>query len=98
MIILNGKKFAKDDDEFTDSLFKGETTCVGYYKVNKKSITLFNHQKQKIGVINCHKVLCSARKLESGKWFYSLSTIKEIGEFPNYKTEREDIEKAWRKL
>jgi len=84
MIILNNKKFASNEEEFINSLFEKEGTCVGYYKKNKSSITLQDHNKQKIGVINKHGVLCAASLLESGKWWYSFMTIKLIGEYKSY--------------
>jgi len=40
MINLNGKQFAKNDNEMIDSLFTGGNTCTGFYKVNKTSTTL----------------------------------------------------------
>lgn len=89
MIILNGKKFGLNDNEMIDSLFKGKTTCVGFYKVNKKTITLQNLQKKKIGVINEHGLLCSARKL-NGKYWYSFATINEIGEYESYRQSVEE--------
>lgn len=55
MIIINGRKFAKNESEFKNSLFS-DKTCSGYYKKNhtekktkKQSITLYNMQKEKIG-------------------------------------------------
>jgi len=80
MIIINNAKFAKNETEFIDSLFKGGGTCVGYYKRYKKSLVLFDHNKQRIGVINRYGVLCKARKLDNGKYWYSYGTIKEVGE------------------
>lgn len=80
MIILNKKKFAKNDDEFVGSLFDGVSTCVGYYRVNKKSISLLDMKKNKIGVI-CNNVLASARKLENGRFFYSYMNPKIVGDY-----------------
>lgn len=84
MIILNSKKFAEKESEFTDSLFQSGGTCVGYAKRNKASITLLDHQKNKIGVINKHGVLCSATQLDNGKYWYSFATIPQIGEYESY--------------
>lgn len=83
MLVLNGKKFARTDSEFTESLFQNDGTCVGYYKPNRKSITLLNMKKEKIGVINSHGCLCAATLL-NGRYWYSLATIKEIGRYESY--------------
>ena len=83
MIELNGKKFAENENEFSASLFEAGGTCVGYYKVNAKSITIFDAQHVKIGVINSHGVLAKATLTEDG-WFYSYGTIKEVGEYRLY--------------
>lgn len=84
MVTLNGKMFAETDKEFIDSLFLNGGTCVGYAKRNKKSVTLLNMQKEKIGVINQYGVLCCATKQPDGKYWYSHATIKEIGEYSSY--------------
>lgn len=91
MITLNGKKFAKNDEEFTNSLFERGGTCVGFYRVNKRSISLLDTNKNKIGVINRHGVLGSARKLDIGKYWYSYATIDIIGEYSSYMQEREEV-------
>ena len=91
MITLNGKQFAKNDDEFTNSLFKRGGTCVGFYKAYKRSITLFDMQKNKIGVINRHGVLASATKQNDGNYWYSYANPSIIGEY-DYKQQREEVE------
>jgi hypothetical protein len=91
MIILNGKQFAKNDDEFTNSLFKRGGTCVGFYKANKRSVTLYDMQRNKIGVINRYGVLASATKQNDGKYWYSYATPKVIGEY-DYKQQRAEVE------
>jgi len=85
MIILNGKKFAANQDEFAQSLFESGGTCVGYYTPckNKKSMYLLDAQKNRIGAINSEGVLCSAT-LINDKWFYSYGIPKIIGVFPSY--------------
>lgn len=83
MLILNGKKFAATEKEFTNSLFNSGGTCVGFYKLYKSSVVLMNHKKERIGVINRHGVLCHARKVNGGFW-YSHMDIPEIGEYKSY--------------
>lgn len=84
MITLNGKKFAETQSEFIDSLFDSGGTCVGFAKRNKKSVTLFDHQNNKIGVINSQGVLCAATKLDNGRYWYSHADIPEIGRYESY--------------
>jgi hypothetical protein len=84
MITLNGKKFAKNDDEFTSSLFDKSGTCVGFYKRMRNSVKLFDMQKNLIGVINKHGCLCCATMMESGQYWYSFATIKLVGEYDSY--------------
>lgn len=89
MVILNDKKFAENDKEFVSSLFT-DKTCVGYVRKNKKSITIMDHQKNKVGVLNRHGVLCHASKLDDGKWWYNLATIDLIGEYDSYMKQVEE--------
>lgn len=84
MITLNGKDFAENEQEFINSLFTKGGTCVGYAKRNKCSITLMDHQKNKVGVINKHGVLCKATKQEDGKYWYSYGDIDIIGAYSSY--------------
>ena len=90
MIELNGKKLALNDSEFTGSLFDKGGTCVGYYKINKASISILDMQKNKVGVINKHGVLGSATKVDNGYW-YSEADIKRIGEYGSYIQKVEDF-------
>ena len=81
MIILNDKKFARDDNEFTSSLFASGGTCVGYYKRLQNKIKLFDMQKELIGVITKSGVLAKASKLANGKYWYSYGDIDIIGDY-----------------
>ncbi len=97
MIILNDKKFALNDNEFINSLFQTGGTCTGYYKVNKRSIMLLNIQREKIGIINKHGVLCCATIQKDDIWWYSYTTINEIGEYNSYMTQCNEIESILQK-
>lgn len=94
MITLNGKKFALNDQEFTETLFEHDGTAVGYYKPLKNKIRLYNMQRELIGVITQHGVLACATKTPNGAYWYSHATIKEIGENPSYMAHVEEIESA----
>jgi hypothetical protein len=91
MITLNYKKFAANGKEMIDSLFTGKSTCVGYYRAHKKSISLFDHQRNKIGIIT-NNVLGSARKLENGQYWYSYGTPTLIGEYNSFKAYTDEIQ------
>jgi hypothetical protein len=90
MIILNGKKFAETEKEFTNSLFETGGTCVGYARRTKRTIILEDHNKNRIGVINKWGVLCKASKTEEGKYWYSFGDIDLIGKYDNYMKEVEE--------
>jgi len=94
MIVLNGKRFAKDNEEFTSSLFKAGGTCMGYYKRLHNKVKLFDMQYELIGVITNNKVLAKATKLDNGKYWYSYAMPDIIGEYDSYSTMVEDISKA----
>ena len=95
MIILNGKKFAKNDKEFTNSLFETGGTCDGYYKVTKNKIFILDVNKKIVGVITKNKVMAKATKLENGKYWYSYGDISIIGEYENMAQQYEDIKNAF---
>ena len=92
MLILNGKRFAANDKEFIDSLFTGSTTCVGYYRVNKKSISIMDQQKNKVGVI-ANNVLATATKQGKGYW-YCYATPDIVGEYSSHMQEVEEVREA----
>jgi hypothetical protein len=51
MFVFNGKKYAKNDAEFTSSLFDAGGTCSGFYKRTKNGIRLFNMQREPLAFI-----------------------------------------------
>ena len=81
MILINGKAFAENEGEFTNSLFEpiNGQTCAGYSRRTLRTVKLFNVQNELIGVINRHGVLCNALKVR-GRYWYSFADIDEIGE------------------
>lgn len=69
MITVNGYKFARNDREFTDSLFS-DATCVGYYKPDGKGgIFLLDHQRNRVGGIRRDRLVYRASKRERGYWY-----------------------------
>lgn len=96
MIILNGKKFAKNEKQAIESLFENDGTFVGYYKVFKKSIGLYDLQKNKIGVI-ANNVLGSCTK-QNRKYWYSYATIKQVGEYKSFLQYSNEIQSICKKF
>ena len=75
MISINGRKFAKNDSEFVDSLFNNDGTCDGYYKVMKRNIMFYDMQKKPSFTVTVNKwnevLFSNARQLDDGKIWYS---------------------------
>lgn len=71
MITFNGFKFAKNDKEFSASLFDySGSTCFGFYKTRKNGIVLMDHQKTVVALIafdGSISFLVTAWKNENGK-------------------------------
>ena len=95
MIILNGKKFAQNDNEFTDSLFNKGGTCVGYYRKYKKSISLLDHNKEKVGIINSDYVLAKATKQDDGRYWYSFANPSIVGEYDSYIEQQNNVQNTF---
>ena len=93
MLLINNKKFAKTEKEFTNSIFELGGTCVGYYKPNKKSIMLYDHNHNKIGVV-CNKVIAKATLTDLGGYWYNYSMPDLIGEYST-KQYNADIENIY---
>lgn len=72
MLIINGRKFARTEKEFTASLFDYTGTCSGYYKVLKGKIILSDGQKTpRIAIVNTDRVFAvTCHKLDNGRLRY----------------------------
>jgi hypothetical protein len=92
MITLNGKKFALNEKEMVNSLFQPGGTCVGFYKVNKRSVTIQDHNHNKVGMVTIHRVLVKATKHDGDRYWYSYGDIDIIGKFDTYSNECRDID------
>lgn len=92
MINFNGVKFAKNDKEFTASLFSGGSTCYGYYKKTKRGIQLMDMSKKLFAFIvnngRGERFIVSASRMDNGRIRYMFSTttkddkllgLKELG-------------------
>jgi hypothetical protein len=55
MITINGKQYAKNDKEFTDTLFNSTGTTHGYYKKRKNGVLLMDMQKQPFAFVVVNK-------------------------------------------
>ena len=52
MLMINGRKFAKNDREFIGSLFEAGRTCFGYYKKKPgRAVVLYDMQRKPIAWI-----------------------------------------------
>ena len=107
MFILNGKKFAKNDKEFTNSLFEAGGTCVGYYKKTSSGVVLMDMQKTVIGYCksdNRFTGLVSASKDQStGRiryMFAACSSLESLVCFDNlkYSEQNEAVRQAIKAL
>lgn len=90
MIELNGKRFARDEAEMVESLFHAGGTCSGTYTRAGGEVRLFNPQGELIGVINRHGVLCCATRLDDGRIWFNLATIRLIGAWDSYSRQVEE--------
>lgn len=73
MLIINGHKFAKNDAEFTASLFDKSGTAYGYYKRLKNRIHFMDMQGNIFAALVCNgdfNGFVNATKRENGKVFY----------------------------
>lgn len=80
-----------NEKTFTKNRINGN--AVGYYKVFKKTIGLYNVNNEKIGVVTKNRVLAKATKTDNGYW-YSYGNIEEIGNYESYIKECDDINRA----
>lgn len=96
MLIINNVKFAKNDKEFTNSLFDKNGTCFGYYKKLKGRIHLMDMHKNVFAAVVCNshdfKGIVNAVKL-NGKMHYqygaSEKTEKMLGVPNSYLASRD---------
>ena len=86
MIELNGSKFAANKKEL-----EANPDSVGFYRVNQRTVTIQNLQREKVGVITSRGVLASATKMDCGRWWYSYATIGVVGEYDSYTQEQNEV-------
>ena len=84
MLTLNGRKFARTDAEFTDSLFTPGGTCAGFYKRTARGVYLYDMQRALVGFMKADARftgLVSARKTDNGRTRYmfgACSTLERL--------------------
>lgn len=70
MITVNGKKFAKTQKEFMETLFSDAGTANGFYKVLKNGVRLYNIQNEPFAFIYdngfCNRGVVTCRKHGTG--------------------------------
>jgi len=73
MLLINNIKFARNDIEFTQTLFQSKGTCLGFYKKVKAGYKLFDHNNNLFAFIHLkNKMIVSAYQKET-KTIYSQS-------------------------
>jgi hypothetical protein len=78
MITFNNKHYAKNNDEFTNSLFTSGGTCNGFYKEANRGIYIYNIQNELIAFIRLHNepMVMSAAIQPNGKKWYSYTNAE----------------------
>lgn len=79
MLTINGVSFAKNDSEFTSSLFEKGGTCYGYYKKLKNRIHLMDMQHNIFAAVICtpnFQGIVNARKIDN-KVFYQYAASEQ---------------------
>ena len=73
MLTFNNKKYAKNDKEFTESLFQTGGTCNGFYKLTKRGVYLYNMQNEVQCFIRFHndRMIMQCTLQPNGKKWYS---------------------------
>lgn len=79
MILFNGRKFARTESQFTESLFQSGGTCLGYYREVKGGIKLLDHNKDLFAFIvnkpfETFIVSATQKKGERARYMFSTST------------------------
>jgi len=81
MITINGRKFAKNNAEFTSSLFVESGTCFGFYKKVRGGCRLYNMQNELFAFIanNRHgeRFFVSASIHDGKPWYMYALTDKD---------------------
>jgi hypothetical protein len=82
MLKFNGLMFAKNDKEFTGSLFAGKRTCHGFYRKIKGGFQLLNMKKELVAFVSLRGQGCvvDARRI-GGKAHYSYGLSENVRQF-----------------
>ena len=87
MLTLNGRKFARNDAEFTDSLFTPGGTCAGFYMRTPEGVYLYDMQRTLIGFMKADARftgLVTAHTDDTGRTHYmfgACSTLERLTGF-----------------
>lgn len=101
MLKINGLKYAKNDSEFTSTLFDASGTAYGFYKILKNRILLSDMQRKIFAAIICNENftgIVNAVKID-GKIFYqyaaSAMVEKRLGIPEGYSQSKEYAKKIY---
>lgn len=79
MLTISGNKFAKNDKEFTESIFDKNGTCKGFYKKMKDKVIFSNMQHRVFAALvrNSHGVFLVNCDNYTGKYRYQFALAEE---------------------
>ena len=98
MIVLNGAVFASGKNEAVNTLFDGNATAAGWYKLTASGIILYSMAGERDGGISRNRVLY-ASTLVDGRLWHSYADVKGIPAWPGYRAKCEAVDVAlelWR--
>lgn len=95
MLSFNNKRFAETTDEFVNSLFDRNSTCVGYYQLKNNHIILMDQQRRRVGVVTQDAILSTV--LYRNRHWCSTTLPFLIGDY-SAAEQKEDINRAMRLL
>lgn len=99
MIMINNKKFAKNEKEFTDTLFQKDGTAFGYYKQYKNRIIFSDMQGKVFAALiknkhGCHFVNAGVYDGKTRYQFAMSSQYEKLFGFPEKWSEQLEYIKA----
>ena len=89
MLTINGRKFAKNDAEFTESLFVPGGTCAGFYKRTAKGVYLYTMQRELIGFMKSDSRftgLVTAFRTDNGRTRYMFAACSALEKLVGFDT------------
>jgi hypothetical protein len=92
MLEFNGRRFAENEREVTDSLFDPRGTVSGMAKRHARRIDLFELNGSLVGAITRNGIVATAKRRDDGKTWYSYGWPAIAGEELSLSATRDAIE------